>query len=94
MTPCLYGPVLKTLVLQDWLPSEGSQGLPQRDPHGILAQLLHTSGNVYFIPDWGGDQQTDNWGQNVHFCEPQFPHQESEGVGPEECQDSSFLKMP
>jgi len=48
------------LVLQAWLPSEGSQGLSQRDPHGILAQLLHTSGNVYSPPDWGSDQQTDD----------------------------------
>lgn len=50
--PCLHGSVIKTLALQCWLSSEGSQDLSLGDPRGILAQLLGTLGKVSSTPSW------------------------------------------
>lgn len=47
----------KPLALQDWLSSKGSQGHPQRDPHGAWAQAL-LSPEKNSTLDWGSDQQT------------------------------------
>lgn len=53
--PCLLGPGRRSLALQGPVILSGELAHPQRGPHGVLAHLLHISGEALHT-DWGSDQ--------------------------------------
>lgn len=57
--PRLHGPVIRTLALQSWLPSEGCQG-PPREAH-------EESWPHHSTPAWGSDQRTGRQRWSISF---------------------------